>query len=395
MNSVVVTAARRTPIGRFLGAFAETPAPVLGAVAVRAALADAGVDAAAVDDVVFGHARGAGCGPNPARQVVRGAGLPDTAPAVTINKACGSGLEALVLGAQAIRLGEATTVVVGGMENMSRVPYLLDRARSGYRLGNGTLVDAMYQDGFLDPLSGLVMGATAERLAERDGIDRGEQDAFALESQRRAGAAATQGRFADEIVAVTCLDAAGREQRVERDEHPRPDTTLEKLGKLPPVFKAGGTVTAGNASGITDGAAALVLMEEGAARRGGHPILARVGAATRVGVDPAVMGIGPVPALRRLFERTGLGAADIDLFEINEAFAAQVLACLRALPLDRERLNVNGGAIALGHPIGASGARIVVTLLHEMRRRGATRGVASLCISGGQGMALLVERDGG
>jgi acetyl-CoA C-acetyltransferase len=393
MNSVVITAARRTPIGRFLGAFAATPAPQLGAAAVRAALADAGVAAEAVDELVFGHARGAGCGPNPARQVVRAAGLPDAVPAFAVNKACGSGLKALVLGAQAIRLGEATTVVVGGMENMTRVPYLLDRARSGYRMGHGTLIDAMYQDGFLDPLSGLVMGETAERLARQENIDRGEQDAFALESQRRAGAAWTAGRFADEIAPVTARDADGRDQLVVRDEHPRPETTLEKLAKLQPVFATDGSVTAGNSSGITDGAAALVLMEEGAARRGGHPILARVGASAQVGVDPAVMGIGPVPALRRVFERTALGAADIDLFEINEAFAAQVLACLRHLPLDRERLNVNGGAIALGHPIGASGARIVVTLLHEMRRRGVRRGVASLCISGGQGMALLVERD--
>jgi acetyl-CoA C-acetyltransferase len=394
MHTVVVTAARRTPIGRFLGAFAETPAPLLGAAAVRAALADAGVAPGAVDELVFGHARSAGCGPNPARQVVRAAGLPDAVPAYTINKACGSGLKALALGADAIRAGAATTVVVGGMENMSRVPYLLDRARNGYRLGHATLIDAMYQDGFLDPLSGLLMGATAENLARRDGIARAEQDAFALESQRRTAAAAAAGRFADEIVAVTARDSAGREQRVERDEHPRPETTLDKLGKLPPVFDPNGTVTAGNSSGITDGAAALVLMAEDAARRGGHPILGRIGPAVQVGVDPAVMGIGPVPALRLLFERTGLGAGDIDLVEINEAFAAQVLACLRQLPLDRERLNVNGGAIALGHPIGASGARIVVTLLHEMRRRDAKRGVASLCISGGQGMALLVERAG-
>ena len=394
MNSVVITAARRTPIGRFLGAFSETPAPQLGAAAVRAALSDARVATDGVDEVIFGHARAAGCGPNPARQVVRAAGLPDTVPAFAVNKACGSGLKAIALGAQAIRCGDATTVVVGGMENMSRVPYLLDRARTGYRMGHGTLVDAMVQDGFLDPLSGMVMGETAENLARRDGIDRSEQDAYALESQRRAGAAWAAGRFDDEVVAITVRDAAGREVRVERDEHPRPETTLEKLAKLSPVFAADGSVTAGNASGITDGAAALVLMDEAAARSGGHPILARVGTAVQVGVDPATMGIGPVPALRRLLERTGLAFGDIDLHEMNEAFAAQVLACLRQLPLDRERVNVNGGAIALGHPIGASGARIVVTLLHEMRRRDAARGVASLCVSGGQGMALLVERGG-
>ncbi len=393
MNTAVITAARRTPIGRFLGAFAETHVSQLGAAAVRAALADAKLSPDAVDELVFGQARGAGCGPNPARQVARAAGLPDRIPSFTVNKACGSGLKALVLGAQAIRLGEARAVVVGGMENMSRVPYLLDRARSGYRLGHGTLIDAMYQDGFQDPLSGLLMGETAEKLVERDGLTRAEQDAYAVETQHRAGRAWDAGRFNAEIVAVTVRDAAGREQTVGRDEHPRPDTTVEKLAKLAPVFRPDGTVTAGNSSGITDGAAALVLMEEGAARAGGHPILGRVGASTQVGVDPTIMGIGPVPALRQLFERTGLGPGDIDLFEINEAFAAQVLACLRELPIDRERLNVNGGAIALGHPIGASGARIVVTLLHEMQQRGARRGVASLCISGGQGMALLVERD--
>ena len=393
MNQVVITAARRTPIGRFLGSFADTPATQLGETAVRAALESARLTADAVDELIFGHARSAGCGPNPARQVSYRAGLPDTVPAFAVNKACGSGLKALMLGAQAIRLGDATTIVVGGMEIMSRAPYLLDRARTGYRMGHGTLVDAMYQDGFQDPLSGMIMGETAEKLAVRDGITRAEQDAFAVESQRRAGAAWTAGRFADEIVPCVGHDEKGRETRLERDEHLRPDTSLEKLGKLAPVFHKDGTVTAGNSSGITDGAAALVLMEEQAAIRGGHPVLGRVVAATQVGVDPSIMGIGPVPALRLLFERTGLGPQDIDLFEINEAFAAQVLACLRELPLDRDKLNVNGGAIALGHPIGCTGARIVVTLLHEMRRRNARRGVASLCISGGQGLALLVERD--
>jgi len=392
VRQVVVTAARRTPIGKFMGAFLDAPAPVLGATAVRAALASARVDPAQVDEVVFGHARLAGTGPNPARQVVRGAGLPDAVPAFTVNKACGSGLKAIVLAAQSIRLGEARVVVAGGMENMSRVPYLLDRARSGYRLGNGVLLDAMYQDGFLDPLSGAVMGETAETLAARDHISRGEQDAFAVASQERAARAWEAGRFAAEIVAVTVRDSAGREATVERDEHPRAGTTVEKLSKLPPVFRADGSVTAGNSSGITDGAAALVLMEEEYARAHGHPILARLGAHAQVGVDPAIMGIGPVPALRRVFEATGLGLGDFDLFEINEAFAAQVLSCLRALPIDPDRLNVNGGAIALGHPIGASGARIVTTLVHELQRREARRGIASLCISGGQGMALVVER---
>jgi len=309
-----------------------------------------------------------------------------------VNKACGSGLKAVVLASQAIRLGEARIVVAGGMENMSRVPYFLDRARTGYRLGNGVLLDAMVQDGFLDPLSGSLMGETAETLAVRDGISRREQDEYALASQERAVRAWEAGAFADEIVPVTVRDGEGRETTVERDEHPRAGTTLEKLGKLPPVFRSEGSVTAGNSSGITDGAAAIVLMEEDYARAHGHPILARIGAHAQVGVDPAIMGIGPVPAFRRVFEATGLGPGDLDLIEINEAFAAQVLACLRQLPFDPERLNVHGGAIALGHPIGASGARILTTLVHAMRRRQVRRGAAALCISGGQGMALLVER---
>jgi len=393
MHDVVITAARRTPIGKFLGAFADTPAPELGAAAVQSVLRDAAVDAARVDELIFGHARQAGCGPNPARQVSHAAGLPDSVPAYTVNKACGSSLKALLLGAQAIRQGDAQCIVVGGMENMSRVPYMLDRVRAGYRMGHGELIDGMYRDGFSDPLSGLVMGETAEKLARRDAITREEQDAYALESQRRAAAAWDAGRFDDEVFTMETRDARGRAVAIERDEHPRPETTLEKLARLPTVFADDGTVTAGNSSGITDGAAALVLMDARSARSGGHPVLARVGAATQVGVDPSIMGIAPVPALRALFERTGLDAAEVDLFELNEAFAAQVLACQRQLSLDPAKLNVNGGAIALGHPIGATGARIVVTLLHEMKRRAAKRGVATLCISGGQGLALLVERD--
>lgn len=392
MREVVITAARRTPIGKFLGAFAEMSAPQLGTEAVRAVLQDAALDPGDVDELIFGHARQAGCGPNPARQVAHAAGLAETLPAFTVNKACGSGLKALLLGAQAIRHGESRVVIAGGMESMTRVPYLLERARAGYRLGHGELVDAMYRDGFSDPLSGMVMGETAEKLARRDSISRAEQDTYAFESQQRAGAAWDDGRFDAEIVAVTAADARGRPTTIERDEHMRPETTLEKLGRLPPVFAEDGTVTAGNSSGITDGAAALVLMDSEAARRGGHPVLAQIGAATQVGVDPSIMGIAPVPALRALFERTGLGPEDVDLFELNEAFAAQVLACQRQLSLDPAKLNVNGGAIALGHPIGASGARIVVTLVHEMQRRAAKRGVATLCISGGQGLAVLVER---
>ncbi|HZL84944.1 MAG TPA: thiolase family protein [Candidatus Krumholzibacteria bacterium] len=392
MHEVVVTAARRTPIGKFMGSLAEVAATTLGAAAVRAAVADSGLGPDQIDELVFGHARQAGTGPNPARQVVRGAGLPDATPAFTVNKACGSGLKAVLLAAQTIRLGEARVVVAGGMESMSRVPYLLERARGGYRLGHGELVDAMYRDGFTDPLSGLVMGETAEKLARSHEISRREQDEFALESHRRATAAWNAGHFAAEIVAVDADDGRGGVRRFDRDENPREDATLERLARLQPVFAAGGSVTPGNASAITDGAAALVLMDEESARRHGQTILARLVASTQVGVDPSLMGIAPVPALQKLWKRTGLAVDAIDLFELNEAFAAQVLACQREMPLPPARLNVNGGAIALGHPIGSSGARILVTLVHEMRRRQARRGVATLCISGGQGLALLVER---
>jgi acetyl-CoA C-acetyltransferase len=298
----------------------------------------------------------------------------------------------MLLGAQAIRLGEASCMLVGGMENMTRVPYLLDRARSGYRMGHGKLIDAMTQDGFLDPLSGMIMGETAENLARRDALSRTEQDTFALHSQQKAGAAWEAQRFAAEIVPVTVQDERGRSIVVERDEHPRPDTDLEKLARLKPVFDAAGSVTAGNSSGITDAGAALLLMSEERARADGCRILARLVAHSVVGVDPRIMGIGPVPAMRNVFAATGLQPQDIDLYEINEAFAAQVLSCLRELPLPEERLNVNGGAIALGHPIGATGARIIVTLVHEMIKRDVAHGMASLCISGGQGMAVLLER---
>lgn len=393
MTDVVITAARRTPIGRFLGAFSDTTAVQLGTQACLAALKDAGVEPSQVDEIIFGQARLAGTGPNPARQVGHATGLPDTVPAYTVNKACGSGLKTVLLAAQAIRSGEAEVILSGGMESMSRVPYFLERARTGYRLGHGQLVDGMYRDGFACPVSNMLMGETAEKLARLHSIPREEQDAYALESQQRAAAAWAGGRFGAEVTPVSTRDRRGRPLQVDRDEHPRPDTTAASLAALPPVFAADGTVTAGNSSGITDGAAALVLMDAKRAAAGGHPVLARLGAATTVGVDASVMGIAPVPALRKLFERSGLGPNDIDLFELNEAFAAQVLACLRELPLPVDRLNVNGGAIALGHPIGATGARILVTLVHEMRRCNVARGVATLCISGGLGMALLVERD--
>jgi acetyl-CoA C-acetyltransferase len=344
-----------------------------------------------VDEAVFGCARQAGAGPNVARQIAFRAGLPVEVPALTVNMACGSGLKAIDVAYRAVRDGDAEAVVAGGAESMSRVPYLLTEARWGYRMGSQPAVDAMYQDGFLCPLSGMVMGETAERLAVDYGIPRAEQDAFALRSQERAARASREGRFGAEIVP---LRAPGRKGEVEvaADEHPRPDTTLESLARLPPVFAGnGGTVTAGNSSGITDGAASvLVLSGERAAALGIAP-MARVLGIAAAGVEPGIMGLGVVPAVRRLLERLSLSLGDFDLVEVNEAFAAQVLACDRELGFEAGRLNVNGGAIALGHPIGASGARITVTLLHEMARRRARRGLAALCISGGMGMAAAFE----
>jgi acetyl-CoA C-acetyltransferase len=397
LTEVVVVSAARTPIGRYGGAFRSTHPAELGAVATRAALARARVDPATVDEVLMGHGRQAGSGPNPARQVGHRAGLPHTTPAQTINKACASGMQAIATGAQSIRLGEADVVVAGGIESMSRMPHLIDAddGRWGHRMGTFTLVDAMYRDGFTCSVSGLIMGETAEVLAQQYGITREESDAYALESQQRAGRAIAEGRFRAEIAAVTVTDGKGREVRVETDEHPRPETTMEALRRLPPVFGTvdgqPGLVTAGTSSGITDGGAAVVIMSAGRAEALGLQPMARIAGWASAGVDPRIMGIGPVPAMRKLFAKTGLTLADFDLVELNEAFAAQVLAVLRDEPIDRARLNVNGGAIALGHPIGCTGARIVVTLLHEMQRRGARRGLATLCVSGGLGMAMALE----
>jgi acetyl-CoA C-acetyltransferase len=392
MNPVFILSAARTPIGRFGGAFASLSAADLGEVAAKAALERSGLPAAAIDETIFGHARQAGGGPNTARQVSHRAGVPDSVPAYTVNKACASSLKALTLGALSIAAGENEAILVGGTECMSATPYLLPRARFGSRMGNTELVDAMYRDGFLCPLCGQLMGETAENLVREYGIRREEQDAYAAESQRRAADAIASGRFADEIAAVTVEGKKGP-VTVEQDEHPRPDTTAESLARLPPVFDPeSGSVHAGNSSGITDGAAALVLASERQAGRAGVEPLGRVVAWASAGVEPARMGIGPVPALRRMLGKQELSLADVDLIELNEAFAAQVIACARELPFDPARLNVNGGAIALGHPIGATGARISTTLLHEMRRRGAKRGVATLCVSGGMGMAVLFER---
>ena len=391
-RSVVVVGAKRTPMGRFMGAFADVPAVDLGIAAARAALDAAGVDPGQVDETVAGHGRQAGNGPNPGRQVSIRAGVPETVPAYTVNKACGSSAKALTLAAGSIILGEIDVALVVGMENMTRTPYLLRGMRAGYRMGPAVIEDAMSSDGFMDPLASEAMGETAENLAERYAVSREEQDAFALQSQRRAGEAWEAGRFADEVVPVDTFDARRRTVTVERDEHPRPGTTLEALAKLKPVFRDPGTVTAGNSSGICDGAAAVVVMAEEAARSEGLRPLARVVGWASAGVDPHIMGWGVVPATQKLLTKLGWTLPEIDVVEVNEAFAAQVLACDRELKFDWERTNVNGGAIALGHPIGMTGARIIGTVVHQLQQQGARRGLATLCISGGQGMAVALER---
>ncbi len=391
MRDVVVAGAVRTPIGKFGGALAGLTAADLGTTAARAALQRSGIPSGVVDEAIFGCARQAGGGPNPARQVSVRAGLPQEVPAFTVNMACGSGLKAIHLAFQSVRAGDAKVVLAGGAESMSRVPYLLTEARWGYRMGHQPAVDAMYQDGFLCPLAEQLMGETAETLAAQYGIGRAEQDAFAQRSQERAIAAMENGWFQPEITPVTVAGRKG-DVVVDRDEHPRADTTSASLARLPPVFQAeGGTVTAGNSSGITDGAAALVVLDAAEAVRRRVKPLARVLGVASAGVDPHVMGLGVVPAVKRLLEELSLRLEDFDLVEINEAFAAQVLACDRELGFDSARLNVHGGAIALGHPIGATGARISVTLLHAMARRGARRGLAALCISGGMGLAAAYE----
>jgi len=389
-DPIVVVSALRTPIGRFLGSLADQTGVDLGVHVLRRLLEDL-PPAAWPSRVILGSARQAGTRPNPARQVAIRSGLPETTVGSTVNMACGSGMEAIAAGFRLLQTGEAEVVVTGGIESMSRVPYLLDRMRTGYRLGNGELVDSMYRDGFDCPLAGQVMGETAETLARKYSISRSEQDDFALGSQERAVRARDAGRFDDELVPVPSARESG-EVALARDEHPRAGTSLESLARLPPVFAKDGTVTAGNASGITDGAAALVLMKRSMAEQHGLGVLATLRGFETAGVDPRVMGIGPVPAVRSLLAKVGRTLDDIDLVELNEAFAAQVIACDRELGFDRERLNVNGGAIALGHPIGCTGARITVTLLHEMERRDAALGLATLCISGGLGMAMLFER---
>jgi acetyl-CoA C-acetyltransferase len=392
MKNVYLAASVRTPIGRFGGTLASWTAADLGVAAAKESLTRAGLRPDQIQQSIWGCARQAGGGPNVARQITYRAGAPETVPAFTVNQACGSGLQAIILAAQQIMLGRAEVVLAGGTESMSRVPYFAEGARWGMSMGNTELVDGMYRDGFNDPLSGLVMGETAENLARQYEISRDEQDEYALRSQQRAQAAIESGRFDAEIVRLEIKDRQGELTKFSRDEHARANTTRQDLSKLAAVFSKDGTVTAGNSSGITDGAAALVVLSEEALEQSGVTADARIIDYEVTGVAPKIMGIGPVPAIRSLLARQKLSLADIDLVELNEAFAAQVIACDRELRFDADRLNVNGGAIALGHPIGCTGVRVTATLLHEMKKRDARLGLSTLCVSGGMGLALLVER---
>jgi acetyl-CoA C-acetyltransferase len=390
VNNVYIVSAVRTPIGKFGGSMASLTAADMGVVAAKAAIERGGARPEQVEETIFGNARQAGGGPNPARQISIRSGVPQETPAYTVNKACASSMKTIALGFQEIATGNLDCVLAGGTESMSRLPYYLDGARWGYRMGHQELVDGMYRDGFLCPVSKMVMGETAELLAQQYKISREEQDQFALCSQQRAAAAQASGCFDAEIVPVTIEGKKGRTVFA-RDEHLFLEATLEKMAKLPPVFSKTGTITAANSSGITDGAAAVVLASEKFVQQNKLKPLARIMAVTSAGVDPRIMGIGPVPAIRKMEQKHGLKLAAFDLVELNEAFAAQVLACDRDLHFDGDKLNVNGGAIALGHPIGCTGTRITVTLLHEMLKRKARCGLATLCVSGGMGMALALE----
>lgn len=385
-SNIYIVAACRTPIGRLNGALAMVPAHELGAVAIRACLERAGVDAARVDECILGQVLTAGAGMNPARQAARAAGIPDAASAFGVNQVCGSGLRAVALAFQQLRCGDANIIVAGGQESMSRAPHVV-QMRGTHKLGDVTLADTVMLDGLTDAFHGCAMGVTAEALATRYAISREEQDAWALRSQQRASTACTSGRFAREIVAVQ----SGKHS-VDKDEHIRHDSTPQSLAKPAPAFAADGTVTAANASGINDGAAAVLLMREEACREQGAKPLARIVAWASAGVEPMLMGLGPVPAIELALQRAGWTRDEVELWEINEAFAAQVLAVLRELKVDPERVNVDGGAIALGHPIGASGARVLVSLVHGLQLQGKRRGVAALCIGGGMGIAMCVER---
>jgi acetyl-CoA C-acetyltransferase len=392
MQDVVIVAATRTAIGSFQGALANTSAVELGSLVIRALLDKAGIEGALVDEVILGQVLTAGCSQNPARQAAIKAGLPHSVTAMTVNKLCGSGLKTVSLAAQAIRCGDAEVVIAGGMENMSLAPYTLAKARTGLRMGHAQLADSLLQDGLMDAFNDYHMGITAENLVERYSLTREQQDAYALRSQQRAAAAIEGGRFAQEITPVSIPQRKGEPVLFAVDEQPRGNTTSDSLAKLSPAFKKDGSVTAGNASAINDGAAAVLLMSASKARELGVPVLATIKAYASAGVDPAIMGIGPVPASEKCLAKAGWDLAEVDLIEANEAFAAQSLAVGKALGWDSDKVNVNGGAIALGHPIGASGCRVLVTLLHEMLKRDAKKGLAALCIGGGLGVALAVER---
>ncbi|PYQ62158.1 MAG: acetyl-CoA C-acyltransferase [Acidobacteria bacterium] len=382
-TDIFLIAALRTPIGKFGGALASMTAPQLGVASAKATIERSGIDTQAIDEVIFGNARQAGVGPNAARQIAIKSGLRHEVPAYTVNQACGSGLRAIMNAADQIRLGHAQVVLAGGTESMSNTPYLLMRARWGTKMGDGEVVDGMYRDGFMCPLADEMMGATAETLAERYRISRQEQDQFALESQKKTERAYAKNRFDDEIVPL---------ENLQRDEHPRFDTDLGSLAKLPPVFRKDGSVHAGNSSGVTDGASSMLVASGDALKKHGLEPMARIIGYAQAGVDPKIMGIGPVPATQKLLRDVGMSLADIDLIELNEAFAAQVIACDRELHFDRDKVNVHGGAIALGHPIGCTGARITTTLLHALHTHDKTVGLATLCISGGMGLSMIVER---
>ncbi len=393
MQEVVIVAATRTAVGSFQGSLASIPAVDLGAAVIRSLLAQTGLDGAQVDEVILGQVLTAGAGQNPARQAAIKAGLPHAVPALTLNKVCGSGLKALHLGAQAIRCGDAEVIIAGGQENMSLSAYVMPGARTGLRMGHAQVIDSMISDGLWDAFNDYHMGITAENLVAKYAIRREEQDAFAAASQQKAVAAIEAGRFTEEITPILIPQRKGEPLAFATDEQPRAGTTAEALGTLKPAFKPGGSVTAGNASSLNDGAAAVLLMSAEKAKALGLPVLARIAAYANAGVDPAIMGIGPVSATKRCLEKAGWTLEQLDLIEANEAFAAQALSVGKELGWDARKVNVNGGAIALGHPIGASGCRVLVTLLHEMIKRDAKKGLATLCIGGGQGVALAIARD--
>jgi acetyl-CoA C-acetyltransferase len=391
-RDAVIVGAVRTPIGKFNGSLTPLSAPELGSLVIQETIRRAGIDAGAVEEVIMGNALQAGLGQNPARQAAMRACVPETVPSMTVNKVCGSGLKAVMLAAQSIRAGDGDLLVAGGMESMTNAPYLLQEARAGYRMGHQKVVDSMIHDGLWCALCDVHMGITAENIAERYHITREAQDAFSAASQQKAAVAIAAARFKNEILPVSIPQRKGDPKIFDTDEFPRPDTTLEALAKLNPAFKLEGTVTAGNASGINDGAAAVTVVSADRADELRLEPMARIVSYAAVGIDPAVMGIGPISATRKALEQAGLAEADLDVVEINEAFASQAVFVMQELGLDEDKVNVNGGAIALGHPIGASGARILVTLLYEMEKRGSRYGLAALCIGGGEGVAVVVER---